>query len=333
MSEDDKKQILKVLSGAIQRETGAFNFYSKKGEDLALPPGVRGLLTRLAEEERRHRRLLLNEYLSVKKGWHEGEKREKGRTLSFSIPEQLTLTPLEVSSGLDTAAVSLPSRLVGGDNVLSFVLRGPGGEETITALLLYDVMGHSLETTEINGLAARLVGEHGEMSGSSRVEAEQMSPKRLVGLLNRNIYEKYGGQGVFLTMICVLFDLEEGVFMYTCAGHEPPFVVLDGGKAASLLNTQLIAGIDPEYSYREHEVPFGGGDLLCIFSDGIIEAKNGKGEYFGREGVKRILEENAERSPRDIIEAVLEGVGRFLGDNQLEDEVSIVVVKSKGEQP
>jgi sigma-B regulation protein RsbU (phosphoserine phosphatase) len=330
MGEAEKEQILKVLSGAIQRETGAFNFYGRKSEDTTLPRGVRGLLSRLAEEERRHRRLLLGEYMAVKKGWREREDREKGKTLSFSIPEKLTLTPLEVSSDLETAAVSLPSRLVGGDNVLSFVLRGPDGEKTITVLLLYDVMGHSLETTEINGLAARIVGEYSEMSGSGRVEAEQMSPKRLVDLLNRNIYEVYGGQGMFLTMICVLFDLGKGSFTYTCAGHEPPFVILEGSKAASLLNTQLLVGIDPEYPYREHEVPFGGGDLFCIFSDGVIEAKNEEGEYFGREGVKRILEEAAERSPREIIESVLDGVGEFLGGEPLEDEVTIIVVKSKG---
>ncbi len=331
MGEEEKEQILKVLSGAVQRETGAFNFYSRKGEDQTLPRSVRGLLSRLAEEERRHRRLLLGEYMSVKKGWNEYEDHEKGKTISFSIPDELTLTPLDVSNDLESAAVSLPSRLVGGDNVLSFVLRGPGGRESITVLLLYDVMGHSLETTEINGMAARIVGEYGEMSGSSHVEAEQMSPKRLVDLLNKNIYEAYGGEGMFLTMICVLFDLEKGSFTYTCAGHEPPFVVLDDGKAASLLNTQLIAGIDPEYPYREHEVPFGSGDLLCIFSDGVIEAKNGEGAYFGREGVKKILEENAGRSPREIIEAVLDGVGRFLGGRPLEDEVSIVVVQSKGD--
>ena len=331
MSEEEKKQILKVLSGAIQRETGAFNFYSRKSEDPAMPGGVRGLLARLAEEERRHRRLLLNEYMSVKKGWQESEDREKGKTLSFSIPRELTLTPLDVSSDLDIAAVSLPSRLVGGDNVLSFVLLGPSGEETITVLLLYDVMGHSLETTEINAMAARIVGEYGEMSGSTRVEAEQMSPKRLVDLLNKNIFEAYCGQGIFLTMICVLFDFEKGSFTFSCAGHEPPFVILDEGKAASLLHTQLVVGIDPDYPYREHVVPFGGGNVFCIFSDGVIEAKNKDGEYFGREGVKRILEENAERSPRDIIKAVLDGTQEFLGDEPLEDEVSIVVVKSKGE--
>ena len=331
MSVEEKEQILKVLSGAIRRETGAFNFYSRESEDQGMPRSVRGLLARLAEEERRHRRLLLSEYMSVKKGWRERDDQEKGKSISYSIPEELTWIPLELSSDLEIAAVSLPSRLVGGDNVLSFVLRGPSGEETITVLLLYDVMGHSLETTEINAMAARIVGEYGEMSGSNRIEEGQMSPKMLVDLINGKIFETYGEQGIFLTMICVMFDSEKGSFAYTCAGHEPPFVVLDEGKAASLLNTQLVAGIDPEIKYREHEVPFGGGDVFCIFSDGVIEAKNSEGEFFGREGVKRILEENAQRSPAEIIKVVLDGTSAFLAGRPLEDEVSMVVVKSKGE--
>jgi serine phosphatase RsbU (regulator of sigma subunit) len=331
MSEEEKEQILKVLSGAIRRETGAFNFYSRKSEDQDMPRSVRGLLSRLAEEERRHRRLLLGEYMSVKKGWLESDDREKGKTISFSIPDKLTFIPVDVSSNLEIAAVSLPSRLVGGDNVISFVLRGHSGDETITVLLLYDVMGHSLETTEINAMAARIIGEYGEMAGSGQMEAERMSPKRLVDLLNKNIFETYGEEGIFLTLICVMFDLENDSFIYSCAGHEPPFVVLDEGKAASLLHTQLVVGIDPDFHYREHEVPFGEGDVFCIFSDGIIEAKNGEGEFFGREGVKRILEENAERSPGEIIKAVLKGAGEFLGGEPLEDEVSMVVVKSKGE--
>ena len=135
MSVEEKEQILKVLSGAIRRETGAFNFYSRESEDQGMPRSVRGLLARLAEEERRHRRLLLSEYMSVKKGWRERDDQEKGKSISYSIPEELTWIPLELSSDLEIAAVSLPSRLVGGDNVLSFVLRGPSGEETITVIL------------------------------------------------------------------------------------------------------------------------------------------------------------------------------------------------------
>jgi sigma-B regulation protein RsbU (phosphoserine phosphatase) len=192
-------------------------------------------------------------------------------------------------------------------------------------------MGHSLQTTELNALAARIMGEHSEMSGSISRADEEMSPKALVEILNRSLYEKYEGQGTFLTMLCVMFDSEKGALTFTCAGHEPPFLVLDDGKVASLLNTQLIVGIDPDYPYRQHEAPFGGGNLFCIFSDGIIEVKNEKGEYFGREGVKRVLEKCGDKQPADIIRDLLNEVDSFIGGKAIEDEVSIVIVESKGE--
>ncbi len=331
MSEKEKDQILKVLSGAIQRETGAFNFYSRKSEDPTMPAGVKGLLARLAEEERNHRRLLVTEYMSVKKGWVEREDKEKGKILSYDLPQKLEFTPLETNGDLEVAAVSLPSRLIGGDNILSFVLRGQSGDRTRTVLVLYDVMGHSLETTEVNALAARIVGEHSEVSGPGVLDEGQMSPKMIVELLNRGLYEEYEGEGTFLTMLCVLFDSEKETLTFTCAGHEPPFLVLDDGKVASLLNTQLIVGIDPNYPYREHEAPFGGGDLFCVFSDGIIEVKNEKGEYFGREGVKRVLGRCKDKPPKKIIQDMLKEVDAFIGGKHIEDEVSIIIVKSKGE--
>ncbi len=331
MSEKEKDQILKVLSGAIQRETGAFNFYSRKSEDPTMPAGVKGLLARLAEEERKHRRLLVTEYMSVKKGWVERVDEKKGKVLSYDLPEKLDFVPLETAGDLEIAAVSLPSRLVGGDNILSFVLHGQGGEESHTALVLYDVMGHSLGTTEVNALAARIVGEHSDVAGAGSIDDGQMSPKMIVELLNRRLYEEYEGQGVFLTMLCVLFDREAENLTFTCAGHEPPFIVLDDGKVASLLNTQLIVGIDPNYPYREHKAPFGKGNLFCVFSDGIIEVKNEEGEYFGREGVKRVLDSCKDMPPKEIIRDMLKQVDAFIGGKHIEDEVSIVIVKSKGE--
>ena len=69
MSLDERREILRVLSGAIIRETNAFNFYDRGSENPQLPTGARGLLVRLAEEERVHRQLLVNEYTAIEKGW------------------------------------------------------------------------------------------------------------------------------------------------------------------------------------------------------------------------------------------------------------------------
>ena len=330
VSIDEREQILKVLSGAIIRETNAFNFYYKGSENPNMPVGVRGLLSRLAEEERVHRQLLVNEYKAIEKGWN-GEPGEEGDLeLSYAIPDDPSFTPLELSERLEAIALTMPSRLVGGDNIFSRVIRDHSGKAMGTLLLLYDAMGHSMKTTGINAFAARAVGEYIDSVSLSGMEIEMLGPKKIVTLLNNKIAEKYEGEGIFLTVLCVFFDSSEGTLTYTCAGHEPPFFVDASGKASSLLQTQLIAGIDPAFHYREHTMPFGSGDIFCVFSDGIVEAENAEESIYGRGGISKILEESRGGTPGDIVAGVLAGLREHLDGRPLKDEVSIIIVKPKG---
>lgn len=326
----EQKQILDVLSGAILRETEAFNYYNRSADDPSTPPSVRGLFSRLAEEERVHRHLLINEFLSVKRGWREKEGDGTVHVPAFRIPEKLPFLPMKVSSDLEAAAVCLPGRLVGGDNVFSAVIHDHAGHATGTFLVLYDAMGHSMETTETNALAAKVIGERVESSGAAKMQQEMLGPEKIARLLNQKLHEKFDGQGVFITLFCAVFDSLNGLMSYTCGGHEPPFVVRAEGVVESLLNTQLIVGIDPDFEYVKDVIPFAKGDVLCIFTDGIVEARNEAGDFFGRSGVQRVLEKDGRGSPIEVVSSLLEGVKRHSADELIQDEISIVVVRSKG---
>lgn len=329
-SGDQKKQILDVLSGAILRETEAFNYYHKNADDPAAPPAVRGLFSQLAEEERGHRHLLINEFLSVKRGWREEDGEGVKHSPAFRVPEKLPFLSLQTGPDLESAAVCLPGRLVGGDNVFSAVMHDHAGNAAGTFFVLYDAMGHSFETTETNALAAKVIGEHFESSSTARMQQELLAPERVARLLNTRLHEKFDGQGVFITLFCATFDTRSAMMSYTCGGHEPPFVVRADGQVESLLNTQLIIGIDPDFEYVADAVPFGKGDMLCVFTDGIVEAKNEEGDFFGRGGVQEILARSAHTPPREVIENVLDGVGKHSAAELIQDEISIVVLRSKG---
>ncbi len=327
---NEEKQVLDVLSGAILRETEAFNYYNRSADDPSAPPSVRGLFSRLAEEERVHRHLLINEFLSVKRGWREKEGDGTVHVPAFQIPEKLSFLPMKVSPDLEAAAVCLPGRLIGGDNVFSAVIHDHVGRAAGTFLVLYDAMGHSMETTETNALAAKVIGEHFESSSTARMQREMLGPEKIARLLNRKLHEKFNDRGVFITLFCAVFDSPNGLMSYTCGGHEPPFVVRDDGLVESLLNTQLIVGIDPDFEYVKDEVPFARGDVLCIFTDGIVEARNEAGDFFGRIGVQRVLEKDGRRTPTEVVSSLLEGVRKHSAGELMQDEISIVVVRSKG---
>jgi len=326
MGENELELVLKVLSRAISRETVAFNYYFKQSRNTSLPRGVRGLLTRLSEEERNHRKLIINEYMAVRKGYHEGDEASSGGGgVSYRIPEDPELVPLQKPARLDVKAVSLPARLVGGDNVLSRVIQEGPGRDVGLFITLYDAMGHSIETTEVNAAAASILGEYIDSNSSAGAQKEKLSPSRAVRYLNAELGGGLADQGVFITLFAAYIDLEEGRAIYTIAGQEPPIMVRGDGKVDSLLHTQLILGIDPEFKYREYEIPFSEGDALCVFSDGLVEARNPEDEYYGRRRLAEVLAKSGGKSAEKIIGDILSDIDRFSSGVPVEDEISILL--------
>ncbi len=327
MGKSELELVLEVLSKAILRETLSFNYYFKAGKDTSLPDGVRGLLTQLAEEERVHRKLLLNEYTAVQKGWGgKGHEGKNAGSISYSIPENPEFVPLAAAENLDIKAVSFPARLVGGDNILARVIRERGKGDTGMFVTLYDVMGHSIETTKINSMAASVLGEYLDNTLSSDAEKEILSPSRAVSHLNREFSSEFEGRGIFLTLFSAYIDTEKNSIKYTTAGHEPPMVVRKNGQVDSLFDTQLVIGIDGLREYYENSIPFERGDMLCFFSDGILEAKNPAGNFYGRQRLSDVLSKQRGKSAGETVLGILEDLREFCSEEPLEDELTIAVV-------
>ena len=327
MGKSELEQVLEVVYRAILRETVSFNYYYKAGNDTSLPDGVRGLLAKLAEEERGHRKILLNEYTAIQKGWSAGSPGSgDDGGISYVIPEAPEFAALSVPSSLDVKAVTLPARLVGGDHIFTRVVTSPDGSDRGVFLILYDAMGHGIETTRINSAAASILGDYLDSSVSSDAESDLLSPSRLVSHLNRRFSLQFEGSGVFITLFAAFFDTINGTVSYTTAGHEPPMVVRRDGTLDSLYNTQLIIGIDHERKYMEYSVPFGSGDSLCLFSDGVLEAEDPQGEFYGRERLNRVLATLAGASAGDIVRAILSDLREFCSGSRMKDELTLAAV-------
>jgi len=319
--------VLDVLSKAILRETLSFNYYFKAGKDASLPDGVRGLLSQLAEEERVHRKLLLTEYTSIQKGWsgNGADGREDG-SIRYTIPLTPEFIPLAVPENLDIKAVSFPARLVGGDNILARVVRKRGSAEIGLFVTLYDVMGHSIETTRVNSMAASVLGEYLDSTFTSDAVEEILSPSGVVNHLNREFCSEFEGRGIFLTLFSAYLDTERGMINYTTAGHEPPMLLRRNGKVDTLFNTQLVIGIDSNKKYEERSISFHNGDTLCFFSDGILEARNPEGDFYGRKRLSNTLAKHTGESSELILLGILDDLRGFCSGVQMEDELTIAVI-------
>jgi serine phosphatase RsbU (regulator of sigma subunit) len=83
----------------------------------------------------------------------------------------------------------------------------------------------------------------------------------------------------------------------------------------------------PRVDFEERWVQLHPGDLLLLYTDGIIEAENSEGSFFGESRLAEVLEEHHDLSPQEIIDTLLSRVRLFTGTKAFNDDVSLVAMR------
>jgi sigma-B regulation protein RsbU (phosphoserine phosphatase) len=116
-----------------------------------------------------------------------------------------------------------------------------------------------------------------------------------------------------------------GTFIYTNAGHNPPFL-LKGDEFLLLRSGGMVLGPTPDATYTRGYVEVQEGDILCLYTDGIVEANDGQFQEFGLERLQHLVKENRNSSAQEIVSIVLRAVEEWGPPAQ--DDRTIVIVKA-----
>ena len=130
----------------------------------------------------------------------------------------------------------------------------------------------------------------------------------------------------FATLFYGVIDPATMRLTYCNAGHEPPLLLRDG-EVQRLGVGGMIAGVDPRQQYDKALIDLKGGDLVLIFTDGLIDAQSFHGERFGRERVIAAMRDRPDASARDAMNHVLWQMRRFVGLNRTQDDTTLVAIK------
>ncbi len=130
----------------------------------------------------------------------------------------------------------------------------------------------------------------------------------------------------FATLFYGVIDPATMRLTYCNAGHEPPLLLRDG-EVQRLGVGGMIAGVDPRQRYDKALIDLKGGDLVLIFTDGLIDAQSFTGERFGRERIIAAMRDQADASARDAMNHVLWQMRRFVGLNRSQDDTTLVAIK------
>jgi sigma-B regulation protein RsbU (phosphoserine phosphatase) len=124
---------------------------------------------------------------------------------------------------------------------------------------------------------------------------------------------------------------KKGLCLYSNAGHNPPMFYSKKSKSISLLQpTGPLLGPAPNSKYETDSINFHEGDLLVIYSDGIIDSANEKYEFYEEERLKKIIMKTAHLTPKEIVQNIIDDVIKFsTSESSYQDDKTLVVIKRK----
>jgi hypothetical protein len=127
---------------------------------------------------------------------------------------------------------------------------------------------------------------------------------------------------------CVYMEIVEsnGAVRLVNAGHLPPIIVRSTGSE-ELPKGDAAVGIFPETNYSEHSIELTRGEMLLVYSDGLTEAKNEAGDFYGSERLARLVQNLPNLSATEAGEKIVREVTQFIGEAPVSDDLSLAILK------
>jgi sigma-B regulation protein RsbU (phosphoserine phosphatase) len=246
------------------------------------------------------------------------ERRSLESELELAGSVQRSLLPQQVPTfpHLDIAAFSRPAQIVGGDYFDFFPFAG--GRQ---GLAISDVAGHGMSSSLIMASMQTML---------RTLTQDYQSPAELVSRINRLCIHNIQFT-TFVTLFMAAFEPESRQLTYCNAGHNPP-ILLRGPAAATrdvewLAPTGPAVGLTEDSTFTDETVTFERGDLLVMYTDGVTEATDPRGAFFGPERLTSVVSENASLSAHDLLHALRQALQSFTGGATQADDVTILVLR------
>ena len=152
-------------------------------------------------------------------------------------------------------------------------------------------------------------------------------PAFAMGLVNERILSDTGGS-MFVTAFYGVLEPNTGRLRYVNAGHNPPILVSSqkGKPSDQLRPTGMALGILNSARWQQKIVKLAPGDVLLLYTDGVTEAQNVTGEFFGSDRLLRVVRGNSGQHARQIQEQVFLNIQRFTGPAQTQDDMAVMVL-------
>ncbi len=246
-------------------------------------------------------------------GLRERERMQHSLRLAREVQVKLLPGKAPRIDGLDIAGKSLYCDETGGDYFDYIRLPEFNGQNV--GVVVGDVSDHGVHAALLMTTARAFI----------RLRASTPDGiEKILADVNRHLAMDIENGGQFMTLFFLVVDLEEGTLNWIRAGHDPALLYDPSrGEFFELMGKGIPLGIDSEYPFLpERRGHLQKGQIILLGTDGIWEARNRKGEIFGKKRFYQVIRQNAGCNAQAILDAVFDATAVFQDGFRIEDDIT-----------
>lgn len=252
----------------------------------------------------------------------EGEvkRRSLERELAIGRKMQLSLLPQGTPqiTGWQFAAHYHSAWQVGGDFYDFIKLEDNAQDAGRICLVIGDVTGKGVPAALYMAVGRTLIRAETGKGTSSAAVLQRVN--ELILSDNRS--------PLFLSALHALLDVRTGVLNYASAGHNLPLCLRQAAGTVEELPAQgYLLGAFRDVSFSEQETVLHEGDALVMYTDGVSDARDAEGHFFGEERLKSAVAAAGDCSAEEIVQAIVTAVGSFTGSVPQADDMTVLVAR------
>ena len=246
----------------------------------------------------------------------ERQERRLERDLSLARELQGRLLPQTSPklANLDVAAKFVPARAIGGD-LYDFI---PYSMSRL-GLVIGDVSGKGAPAAIYAALVSGILRSHAPI---------EPAPAEMLSAVNLSLAERRI-EAQFVSIIYAVWNDSQRMLTVANSGLPRP-IYFHNGKSELIDATGLPLGLFDEAEYDELEFKTKPGDMFVFFSDGILDARNRKGELFSRTQVEEVIANCAEQSAACVVESIFKAVADHSAGVETFDDQTVVAIRVRG---
>lgn len=301
----------RILTPLAEITSAIYRFTNSSGEDKKSKDEIKILKDSLEDWQTKYGILIKQQTHTAK------EKLKFTNDLKSAREIQMNIIPSEKPifkdhPEIDLSAILLPAETIGGDLYDYFFI-----DKHHLLVAIGDVSGKGISASLFMAIASTLI----------KTNSKIISAKEIVSRVNSDLGERNSHQ-YFITLFVGILDVRTGMLDYCNAAHNFPYILHPDGTIQAFSKSHgLPLGIYRNKTYKNSMIEMKDGDVLFLYTDGVINSMDIHNQHYGIERLENNLQNLIDMSAEEVVTELVKSISIYEGENSQADDITILAVK------